>query len=69
MITPRNITIFVTFVRVKTTNDSCLDDDVTENEKNKFHSIDTEWLRLAPLDLRSSIWIKVRVTLSPLSNI
>ena len=64
--------IFVTtFVSVRPASDSSDldDDDVTENEKNKFHSNGTEWLRLAPLDLRSSIWIKVRVILSPLSNI
>ena len=63
--------IFVTFVSVRPVSDSSDldDDDVTENEKNKFHSNGTEWLRLAPLDLRSSIWIKVRVILSPLSNI
>ena len=63
--------IFVTIVSVRPASDSSDldDDDVTENEKNKFHSNGTEWLRLAPLDLRSSIWIKVRVILSPLSNI
>ena len=57
--------MFITCVRVRPASDSSdLDDDVTENEKNKFHSNGTEWLRLAPLDLRSSIWIKVRVILS-----
>ena len=56
-------------MRVRTSGDSSDLDDVTEKKKkNKFHSTDIEQeqaeLRLASLDLRSNIWMKVNYFVS-----
>ena len=56
-------------MRVRTSGDSSDLDDVTEKKKkNKFHWNDIEQeqaaLRLASLDLRSNIWMKVNYFVS-----